>query len=144
MKKLLMFVAVIASACSVNAAALDWGTAVAEQDGETAVSAGQVAYLIWSETAFSGLASSFDSTAMTTDNGGTAVASHTLTSTEAGTAYGFSDTFMRSDADGGVNGYYQILLLSSDGKNFAVMDAGSVTGISDSTGSGNIETNLDF
>ncbi len=144
MKKLLMFIAVAASACAVNAAALDWGAAVCESDGVTAVSADQVAYLIWSDTAFSGLATSFDSSAMTTDNGGTAVASHTLTSYEAGTGYNFEDTFTRADADGGVNGYYQILLLNTDGNKFAVLDAGSITGISDSTGTGVLKINMNW
>ena len=144
MKKLLMFIAVAASACAVNAASLAWGSAVCESDGATAVSAGQVAYLIWSDTAFSGLASSFDSSAMTTDNGGTAVASHTITSTEAGTDYGFKDLFSRADADGGVNGYYQILLTNPAGDKFAVLDAGSVSGISDTTSAGNLKINLDW
>ncbi len=144
MKKLLVFLAVAASACAVNAASLAWGAGVAESDGQTAVSADQVAYLIWSETAFSGLASSFDSSAMTTDNGGKAVAQHTLTSGEAGSDYGFTDLFERADSDGGVNGYYQILLASADGKNFAVLDAGQITGVSDSTGSGNLKINVNW
>ncbi len=144
MKKLLMFIAVAASACAVSAAELNWGSAVAESDGVTAVSAGQVAYLIWSDSAFSGLASSFDSSAMTTDNGGTAVDSHTLTSGEAGTDWGFTDLFTRADANGGVNGYYQILLMNSTGDKFAVLDAGQITGISDSTGGGVLKINLDW
>ena len=144
MKKLLMFIAVAASACAVNAASLAWGSAVCESDGTTAVSANQVAYLIWSDTAFSGLASSFDSSAMTTDNGGTAVASHSITAAEAGSDYGFEDLFSRADAEGGVNGYYQILLMNPAGDKFAVLDAGSVSGISDTTSAGDLKINLNW
>ena len=144
MKKLLMFLTVAASACAVNAAALDWGAGVAESDGLTAVSAGQVAYLVFSDTAFSGLASSLDSSAMTTDNGGTVVAQHAISSSEAATNYAFLDTFERADADGGVNGYYQIILTNVAGDKFAVIDAGQVTGISDSTGTGELKVNVDW
>lgn len=144
MKKLLMFIAVAASACAVNAATLNWGSAVCESDGTTAVSTGQQAYLIWSATAFSGLASSFDTDAGTTDNGGTAVASHSVNSTEAGSDYGFKDVFTRADADGGVNGYYEILLFNADGTKFAVIDAGSVSGITDLTSAGNLMVNIDW
>ena len=139
-----MFLAVVSVACTVNAAALVWGAGVAESDGETAVSAGQVAYLIWSDSAFSGLASSFDSSAMTTDNGGSAVASHTITSDEAATDFGFSSRFERADADGGVNGYYQILLMNPAGDKFAVLNAGQITGVSDSTGAGSLTINIDW
>ncbi len=144
MKKLLMFIAVAASACAVNAAALNWGAGVAESDGESAVSAGQVAYLVWSSSAFGGLVSTFDSSAMTTDKGGTVVASHELTSYEAGTGYNFGDTFERADADGGVNGYYQILLTNPTGDKFAVLDAGQITGITDITSSGSLMINVDW
>ncbi len=144
MKKLLMFIAVAASACAVNAAALNWGAGVAESDGETAVSADQVAYLVWSSSAFGGLVSTFDSSAMTTDKGGSVVASHTISSYEAGTGYNFVDTFERSDADGGVNGYYQILLTNVAGNQFAVLDAGQVSGVSDSTGAGELKINTDW
>ena len=144
MKKLLMFIAVAASVCAVNAASLAWGAGVAESDGETAVSAGQIAYLIWSDSAFSGLASEFDPEAKTTNNGGTAVASHTLTAAEAGTDFGFTDTFERADADGGVNGYYQILLSNSTGDKFAVIDAGPITGVTDATGLGNLKVNVNW
>ena len=144
MKKLLMFIAVAASACAANAAALAWGAGVCESDGVTAVSADQVAYLIWSDSAFSGLATSFDSSAMTTDNGGKAVASHSISSSEAGTGYAFSDLFERSDADGGVNGYYQILLMNPAGDKFAVIDAGSVSGISDTTSGGSLLVNVNW
>ena len=144
MKKLLMFIAVAASACAVNAASLAWGAGVAESDGETAVSAGQVAYLVWSSSAFGGLVSTFDSSAMTTDKGGTVVASHTLSSYEAGTGYNFADIFERSDADGGVNGYYQILLTNPAGDKFAVLDAGQITGITDTTSGGSLKINVDW
>ena len=81
---------------------------------------------------------------MTTDNGGTAVASHTITSTEAETDYGFKDSFSRADADGGVNGYYQILLTNPAGDKFAILDAGQITGLSDTTSSGTLKINLDW
>ena len=144
MKKIVMFIAVLAAVFTSNAASLKWGAGVAESDGATAVSAGQVAYLVWSDTAFSGLATSFDKDAMTTDNGGSVVASHTMTADEAGTAYGFSDMFVREDAAGGVNGYYQILLANPSGDKFAVLDAGSISGITDSTGFGSLVINIDW
>ena len=144
MKKLLMFIAVVASACAVNAATIQWGAGICEADGVTAVSANQVAYLIWSDTAFSGLASSLDTGAGTTDNGGSVVSTHAVTSTEAGTDYGFKASFSRADADGGVNGYYQILLANPAGDKFAVIDAGQISGISDSTGSGTLMVNVNW
>ncbi len=137
MKKLLVFAIASCLGIMANGASLNWGAALCESDGATEMSAGQVAYLIWSDTAFSGLASSFDKDAMTTDNGGTAVTSYTITADDA-SGWGFTSTFSRADADGGVNGYYQMLILNTTGDKFAIMDMGSLTGISDSTGAGNL------
>ena len=144
MKKLLMFIAVAACACAANAAALNWGAAVADPNGSDPVPTGSTALLIWSDTAFSGLASSYDSSAGTTDNGGTMVQSYSITSSDAA-YYSFATTFERADADGGVNGYYQLLLISADDPTkFAVMTLGSVSGVTDSTGSGNLKVNMDW
>ncbi len=144
MKKLLMFIAVAASACAVNAASMNWGAAVCDPDGSSAVPVGSTAYLIWSDTAFSGLATSFNSADGTTDNGGEMVASYSLTSADVGN-YTFESTFERADADGGVNGYYQLLLVSADdASKFAVMTLGSLSGITDATGTGNLKVNMDW
>ena len=144
MKKLLMFVAVVASACAVNAASLAWGAAVCDPDGSSPVSAGSTAYLIYSATAFSGLASSYDSDAGTTDNGGTMVQAYSITSADAAN-YTIDTTFERADADGGVNGYYQLLLVSADdATKFAVLNLGSVSGITDTTSAGTLKVNMDW
>ncbi len=144
MKKLLMFIAVAASACAVNAAALQWGAAVCDPNGSDPVPTGSTALLIWSDTAFSGLASSYDSSAGTTDNGGTMVQSYSITSADAA-GYSFATKFTRADADGGVNGYYQLLLISADDANkFAVLDLGSISGVTDSTGAGVLKVNMDW
>src|SRR5574344_166805 len=96
MKKLAMLVAATACAVSLNAATLKWGSAVCESDGATAVTAGQMVYLIYSATAFSGLTSTYDSTAGTTDNGGKMVSSYTITAQNA-TEYVFKTDFNRTD-----------------------------------------------
>ena len=144
MKKLVVLMAVAAGAVAVNAASLAWGAAVCSPDGVTEVGAGSVAYLIYSETAFSGLASTYDIVTGTTDNGGVMVQSHTITSSEAA-GFAFENLFTRADADGGVNGYYQLLLVeASDPTKFAVANLGQVTGLSDTTSAGVLKYNINW
>ena len=136
--------AIVCAAAMSQAASLNWGAGVYNGSAGPDCEAGQMAYLIYSDTAFSGVATKFNINDLTTDNGGTAVHQHELTSTDAHTNWKFTDAYKNADADGGVNGYYQIILLNEAGDKFAVLDAGHITGISDSTGAGNAILSMDW
>jgi len=109
MKKLIMMCVVVAAAISANAATFSWGGAICAEDGATALSGGETAYLLFSDTAF-GTINSFNSSTMTTDAGGTMVKSHTITSGEAGN-YAFSEKYDNSDYTQ-MNGYYAMILVN--------------------------------
>ena len=150
MKKLMILLGTIAMAVGVQAASINWGAAVAIGTEYTPAT-DQYCYLLYSSSAYSSLASALevkgcgaDAIGGTANNGGEIVAFHKI-SAEEGENGAFLDTFIRADADGGVNGYYQIIVSSADNKEFAVVNAESaVTGISDTTSAGNAKFNADW
>jgi len=108
MKKIVMMCAIAAAVASAHAASMKWGGAIAAEDGETALSGGETAYLLFSDTAF-GTINSFNTSTLTTDAGGTMVQSHTISSAEAG-GYVFSETYSADYTQ--MNGYYAAILVN--------------------------------
>ena len=128
MKKLIIAACAAACAAVVQAASVNWGGAIASPDDiNTPLSAGQTALLLFSETAFSGDASSLSGTAIgaNANNGGTIVGSYALTSTDVNDAFAFTATWTR---DGDMNGYYAILIVSEDGTKASYMYMGEISG----------------
>lgn len=145
MKKLMIILGAIACSMTLHAATVSWGAAVAGPSYED-MSVGQVAGLLYSSTAFSGLATTLSGTTVgaTADNGGSLVSTYSLTAADVDPNNGtFRSTYSRADSNGGVNGYYQIVLMSTDNTQFAVIDMGSVSGISDTSSVGNVWNDWD-
>ena len=122
MKKLMIAAAIVCAAAVSHAASIQWGGDIAaSSDGEDAVGAGSVAYLIRGATAAEAAVATIyvDGTewsAWTTDTGAKIVGSHTLTSAEAGTNYRFEPLYnITGDADAG---YYSVVVV--DGQAGAV------------------------
>lgn len=151
MKKLIIAACAVAFATVAQAATISWGAA-AGNPGWDPSAEGQYAYLLYTGDSSVSLASIVKRNAagdigdslvgLKADNGGTIVAAYKLNAEDDfnGT---FETTFSRDDADGGVNGYYQILFANSDNTMFAVAETTSpVTGISDLTGAGATDYNL--
>ena len=108
MKKLVMMCAIVAAVVSAHAASMKWGGAICAEDGATALSGGETAYLLFSDTAF-GTINSFNTSTLTTDAGGTMVQSHIITTAEAG-GYVFSETYSADYTQ--MNGYYAAVLVN--------------------------------
>ena len=129
MKKLMIALGAVAVAASLQAATVVWGGAVSDPiDTNVALAAGQQAALLWSETAFSGVATKVDSWAVNSaaDNGGKIVQLHTITAYEAGTDYAFSENYEKSGA--GVDGYYAVLVQNDAGTQASYYDIGQISG----------------
>ena len=126
MKKLMIALAAVAVAAVAQAASVNWGGAIANGDPDTEMSAGSTAWLIWSGEAFSGVATTLDTTAGTANNGGTIVATYSITGTDIEN-FGFMSNYAKAGSD--VNGYYAILVADgSDLTRASYMDMGSITG----------------
>lgn len=129
MKKLIVAAFAVAYAAFTQAASVAWGGAISSPDDtEVALSAGQVAVLLYSETAMSAL-TTIDSLDVGTiaDNGGTIVHSHVITESEANDDWAFGAVWGRgSDKD--VNGFYAILIGNDEGTFASYMDMGQITG----------------
>ena len=140
----------IAMAVGVQAASLQWGAAVAI-GGEYTPATDQYCYLLYRSTAYTSLASALevnghgaDAIGGAANNGGEIVAFHKISASE-GENGSFLDTFVRADANGGVNGYYQIIVASADNKEFAVVNAdNAVNGITDTTSAGEAKFNANW
>lgn len=152
MKKIIVAACAVAIAAVAQAASINWGAAAANAGADGPESAaGQYAYLLYGDSAFSALATSIaitgngaDAVGGKADNGGMIVAFHQI-GAEEGDNGSFMSTFGRADADGGVNGYYQIILADADNKKFAVAQvANPVTGIKDTTSAGEAYFNLNW
>ena len=141
MKKLLIALAVAASAVGLQAATINWGGAIANADCTDTLSYGTTAYLVWSATDFSpATASTFNASDAnwknwTTDNGGTAVAKYALSDADVD-AWSFSSTYAPTTA-ASYNGYYAVLVIDGgDATKASYMYAGSFSNATD----GNIGT----
>lgn len=142
MKKLIIAFAAIACAVVSQAASLKWGGAIANGDADTQMTAGSTAWLIWSATEFTGVATKLDTSAGSANNGGTIVGAYDITSSDI-TSYTFTSTY--SNVGGDVNGYYAILVADgSDVTKASYMDMGSITGTTATSPESNLFFNLDW
>ena len=142
MKKIVMAVASVALATTVQAASVSWGGAIAHGDADTEMSAGSTAWLVWSSTAFDGVATKLDTTAGTTDNGGTVVGTYSISASDI-EAYAFQSKFNNVGSD--VNGYYAILVADGSDLTWAsYMDMGSITGTTATSPDSTLFFNMDW
>ena len=118
MKKVMFMLATVACAAGLQAAQVQWGGAV----DEAAAVAGSTAYLLWSDSAFTGDATKITGT--TADNGGSVVSTYTLDADNAA-AWAFTATY---DAPGSVDGYYAVIVAPSGSTTGSYMDLGQITG----------------
>lgn len=130
MKKLMIAAFAVAFAAVAQAASVNWGGAIATpEDADAPLAAGQVAVLLFSESAFLGEAMSIADLNVGTiaDNGGKIVSTWTLTEANVSEDYAFGASWNRgSDKD--VNGFYAILIGNEEGKLASYMDMGEVSG----------------
>lgn len=142
MKKILIAIASVALAVTVEAASVNWGGAIANGDPDTEMTAGSTAWLIWSSTAFTGAATKLDTSAGTANNGGTIVGTYTVTSGDI-ESYTFTSTYNNVGSD--VNGYYAILVADgSDLTKASYMDMGSISGTTAMSGTQQLYFNMDW
>ncbi len=118
MKKVMFMLATVACVAGLQAAQVQWGGAV----DEAAAVAGSKAYLIWSDSAFTGDATKINGD--TADNGGSVVSTYTLDADNAA-AWAFTATY---DAPGTVDGYYAVIVAPNGSTSGSYMDLGQITG----------------
>ena len=142
MKKLIIAATVVCVAAMSQAASVYWGGAIATPDGTDTLPAGTQAALIFSDSAFSGAATSLDNWAVggTADNGGSVVNLYTLTSGDSAN-WAFQGTYSK---DGSVDGYYAVLVLNDAGNMASYYDAGSISGTTGASAPTNIKVNMDW
>ena len=134
MKKLIIAAFAVAFAAATQAATVVWGGAVATVDGSGYLPEGTQAALLYSATAFTGDATKLDSWAIggVADNGGSVVGLYTMNAADAGNA-AFSSKYT---IEGGVDGYYAVLVLNDAGdmaSYYAVDAINGTTGASSPT-----------
>jgi len=114
MKKLMIAAAIVCAAAISQAASIKWGGDIAQADGNTAVGAGSVAYLVRGATTAAAAVSVIkvdgtDWSAWTTDTGATIVGAHTLTAEQASGNWRFVATYNISGAEDA--GYYSVVVV---------------------------------
>ena len=127
--------ATVACVAGLQAAQLKWGGAV----DEAAAVAGSKAYLIWSDSAFTGDATKI--TGDTADNGGTVVSTYTLTTDDAG-MWAFEAAYDTPGAD--VNGYYGVIVAPNGTTSGSYMDLGQVSGTTAASSPTDVTVNTDW
>ena len=110
--------ATVACVAGLQAAQVQWGGAV----DEAAAVAGSKAYLIWSDSAFTGDATKINGD--TADNGGTVVSTYTLSADDAA-MWSFTATY---DKASGVDGYYAVIVSPNGSSSGSYMDLGQISG----------------
>lgn len=127
MKKLLIALAAVALAATVNAAKVQWGGTFSTPDLNDTLPAGTQFALLYSTSAFSGAATSVDgfTVGAKANNGGEIVSTYAINSTQSGN-WEFSTGWDNTGKD--VNGYYAILTLNDAGTAAAYMDMGDISG----------------
>ena len=142
MKKLMIAIASVALAATVEAASVNWGGAIANGDADTEMTAGSTAWLIWSATEFTGVATELDTSAGTANNGGTIVGTYDITASDIAN-YAFLSKY--NNVGGDVNGFYAILVADgSDLTKASYMDMGSITGTTATSPEKNLFFNMDW
>jgi len=126
MKKLIIAAAVVCVAAMSQAASVYWGGAIATVDGTDTLPAGTQAALLFSDSAFSGAATTLDNWAVggAADNGGSVVNLYALSSGDSAN-WAFMGTYSK---DGSVDGYYAVLVLNDAGDSASYYDIGSISG----------------
>ena len=143
MKKLLTLAAIAIAATATHAATLNWGGYVMNQlDGAQTAQAGSIfaLYELSGAADVSDVAKYDSGTgAVTMSNGTTATLrdSHVLTDSEA-SDYAFTGVFIRSDADGGVNGNWLTVIYDPTTPTGAGAVVNTVSGVTDLTVAGDI------
>ena len=127
--------ATVACVAGMQAAQLKWGGAV----DEAAAVAGSTAYLIWSDSAFTGDATKI--TGDTADNGGSVVSTYTLNSDDAA-AWAFESTYEKAGSD--VNGYYGVIVAPNGTTSGSYMYLGQVSGTTAASSPTDITVNTDW
>lgn len=128
MRKFMFMVGAVALAVSVQAASILWGGAVSQPDGETEIGAGTMAYLVWSDSAFSSTGATFDGTALKVGDVTLAsmVDSHAITASESGN-WDFAGAYSKAGSD--VDGFYAVLISNgADNPMYSFYDLGEVSG----------------
>ena len=149
MKKLMIVLAALAVGVAAQAAAVNWGAGVSnDQNGSGEAQAGSVYNLIFlGSSSLSPAGLTYDTTTgllgtgsgkdFTAADGQTIVGTHMLTADEAAN-WAFQETFERADSAGGVNGNYIMTMFDPSTPDYYWAGQYTVSGISDLTTAGNI------
>lgn len=138
MKRVMTLAVAMLMAGMTQAASLNWGADMGNsQDGGNVAQAGTVVTLIYFASNPGGTVTSFNTSTHLTNLGGTALASYTLTAADAGN-YIFNQVYGRTDANGGVNGYWMITAYDPTTSGYFGYATGTISGISDATGAGSL------
>ena len=146
MNKLMIAAAIVCAAVYAHAASINWGSAIADPSdltGNTAATAGWNAYLLYSATDLSSIATKLDKAGIggVADNGAMVVGSHTITSGDAMELYTFQDKYGGEGVN--VNGFYQMLIVDEANNKFgAVNQTFKVVGIDDLNSPGEVYYNM--
>ena len=135
MKKVMFMLAAVACAAGLQAATVKWGGAV----DEAAAVAGSTAYLIWSDSAFTGDATKI--TGDTADNGGKVVSTYTLSADDAA-MWAFEALYDKTGSD--VNGYYGVIVAPKGTTSGSYMDLGQISGTTASSSAVDVTVNTDW
>ena len=142
MKKLIIAAAVVCAAAMSQAATVVWGGAIATPDGGDTLPAGTQAALLYSDSAFSGSATTLDNWAVggAADNGGSVVGLYTMTSGDQEN-WTFSATYSK---DGSVDGYYAVLVLNDAGDYASYYNVGNVSGTTGASAPTDLKVNMEW
>jgi len=126
MKKLIVAAAIICVAAMSQAASVYWGGAIATPDGNDTLPAGTQAALIFSDSAFTGVATTLAgwSVGAEANNGGSVVSLYTMDANDSSN-WAFSATYSK---DGSVDGYYAVLVSNDTGDSASYYDIGNISG----------------
>ncbi len=145
MKKLYLMAAAVVFAVGSYGAQITWGgmafdpsSDVSSPSGIVNLEEGTLAFLVFSDVAFSGVGASFDGTSLIVGNATVAktVDTHTITVSDIKN-YGFSENYTTSLASEINNNYYAVLIANkaTDPTAYSFYDLGKITDASDQTGS---------
>ena len=140
MKKLIIAAAIVCAAAMSEAASVVWGGAVATPDGSDTLPAGTQAALIFSDSAFSGAATTLTgwSAGAEANNGGSVVSLYTMDANDSAN-WAFSATYSK---DGSVDGYYAVLVQNGDSASY--FDIGNISGTTGASSPTDLTVNMDW
>jgi len=148
MKKFITIACVLALAGAAQAASLNWGGFVGNSQEATCTmgATGAYANLIYFGMDDPGTeVTSFNTGTGLTNLGGTILATHAITAPEATENYAFGAVFTRADGEGGVNGYWMVVVYDPNtSPDYFGWHMAQVTGIGDTTSAGDITLTAGF